>query len=356
MKRAVIQTSFISVLLLLSTANMLAAPCETDCNHAPVAESTFFKQINQFTSTTDVLPASDPDSDPLTFTIVQPPVGGTMSAVSSTGEFTYTTIGNFSGTDYILFKVSDGKLESAVATATIQVDYINRAPTVSNVNLTAPQDEPFVFDKGLQGEDLDSDPLIYTIVFTTSHGVLSDFDNTNGNFIYTPDSGFVGTDVFTFKANDGTVDSNLATGTINFVLNNKPHLTILGDNPFLLVTGTSFTDPGATATDTEDGVLTGSITTNTDLDSNIPGTYSFVYSVADLFGVTTHATRTIVVYDIVDDIDGDGIMNSLDPDIDGDGQVNNIDADMDGDGLPNSTDTDDDEDGLLDGVDPSPSG
>ena len=34
---------------------------------------------------------------------------------------------------------------------------------------------------------------------------------------YTPSAGYVGPDSFTFKANDGTVDSNIATVTINVI-------------------------------------------------------------------------------------------------------------------------------------------
>jgi hypothetical protein len=37
---------------------------------------------------------------------------------------------------------------------------------------------------------------------------------TNGSFTYTPDPGFFGVDSFTYKANDGELDSNIATVTI----------------------------------------------------------------------------------------------------------------------------------------------
>jgi len=40
----------------------------------------------------------------------------------------------------------------------------------------------------------------------------------------------------------------------------------------------------------------------------------------------------------VDDIDGDGVPNRLDPDMDGDGLANTIDDDIDGDGSPNESD------------------
>ena len=41
-----------------------------------------------------------------------------------------------------------------------------------------------------------------------SHGTLS---GIAPNLVYTPDAGYYGSDSFTFKANDGLADSNIAT-------------------------------------------------------------------------------------------------------------------------------------------------
>jgi hypothetical protein len=48
-------------------------------------------------------------------------------------------------------------------------------------------------------------------VTTPAHGTLS---GTAPNLTYTPDSNFNGSDSFTFKANDGHADSNVATVSI----------------------------------------------------------------------------------------------------------------------------------------------
>jgi predicted outer membrane repeat protein len=48
-----------------------------------------------------------------------------------------------------------------------------------------------------------------------SHGTLT--LNANGRVVYTPSAGFLGTDSFTYKATDGTVNSNVATVTITVV-------------------------------------------------------------------------------------------------------------------------------------------
>jgi Bacterial Ig domain len=41
-----------------------------------------------------------------------------------------------------------------------------------------------------------------------SHGTLSEINQNAGVVTYTPKPGFVGPDKFTFKVNDGTVDSS----------------------------------------------------------------------------------------------------------------------------------------------------
>ncbi|HEX3287770.1 MAG TPA: Ig-like domain-containing protein, partial [Mycobacterium sp.] len=57
--------------------------------------------------------------------------------------------------------------------------------------------------------DADSDPLTAVLVSNVTHGTLS--LNANGGFTYTPTAGYSGADTFTYKANDGTADSNVAT-------------------------------------------------------------------------------------------------------------------------------------------------
>lgn len=63
----------------------------------------------------------------------------------------------------------------------------------------------------LTATDAEGDVLTYSVVDQPLHGALS---GSPPNLTYTPTTGFVGVDTFTFKANDGTADSNIATVTI----------------------------------------------------------------------------------------------------------------------------------------------
>ncbi len=69
----------------------------------------------------------------------------------------------------------------------------------------------------LVATDGDNDPVSYSIVTAPSHGTLT---GTPPNVTYST-SGYAGPDSFTFKANDGLADGNVATITIN-VTNNTP--------------------------------------------------------------------------------------------------------------------------------------
>ena len=64
----------------------------------------------------------------------------------------------------------------------------------------------------LSATDADSTSLTYSIVTGPANGVLG---GSGGARTYTPNSGFTGTDSFTFQASDGFASSNIATVTIS---------------------------------------------------------------------------------------------------------------------------------------------
>jgi len=63
----------------------------------------------------------------------------------------------------------------------------------------------------LTATDVDGDALTYTIVIQPTKGTLI---GTAPNITYKPNLNYIGDDNFTFKANDGQVDSNVATISI----------------------------------------------------------------------------------------------------------------------------------------------
>jgi hypothetical protein len=98
-------------------------------------------------------------------------------------------------------------------TFTITVTPVNDAPTATNVAARTTMTTPL--NAALAATDVDGDPLTYQIVTGPAHGTLS-LNGTNAT--YTPETGFLGVDTFSYRVNDGTVDSNTATVTITVTL------------------------------------------------------------------------------------------------------------------------------------------
>jgi hypothetical protein len=63
--------------------------------------------------------------------------------------------------------------------------------------------------------DADGDAITAILVSSASHGALT--LNGDGSFTYTPTANYAGSDSFTYKANDGELDSNVATVTITVI-------------------------------------------------------------------------------------------------------------------------------------------
>ena len=192
------------------------------------------------------LSASDIDSSSLTFTVVSAPSHGLLSANSGTmscvtgicaADISYTPAANFNGLDSFSFTVNDGQATSNTASVSITVNNINDAPTVSGITASTNEDTPVIIT--LRSSDIDSAIVTFTVVSGPNHGFLgpvsspscSSVPNGDGTLgssctataTYTPAVNYYGDDGFTYKANDGGQDSNLATVLITVLpVNDAP--------------------------------------------------------------------------------------------------------------------------------------
>lgn len=97
---------------------------------------------------------------------------------------------------------------------------INEAPVASAAS--ARTDEDVAVQIALAGSDPDGDALTYAIVSPPAHGTLSTVDGDK--VTYTPVAGYNGPDSFSFKANDGMLDS--APATVSVVVSRVNHAPI----------------------------------------------------------------------------------------------------------------------------------
>src|SRR5207253_7573419 len=187
----------------------------TAVNDAPVAADQAVTTAED-TAKAIVLTASDVEGDPLTYAIVAGPAHGTLSGTAPT--VTYTPAANYNGPDSFTYKANDGTLNSNVATVTLTVTPVNDAPVPTAQSVTTNQDTAKAMT--LTATDVDGDTLTYAVVTAPTHGTLS---GVAPNLTYTPAAGYNGPDSFTFKANDGTVDSAAATVRLTVVhVNHAP--------------------------------------------------------------------------------------------------------------------------------------
>jgi ELWxxDGT repeat protein len=175
-----------------------------------VAISDSFLGIEDTVLTGDVsLNDSDVDGDTLTYT----PLGGPYPGVvlNADGTFTYTPPANFNGLFGFEYTVSDGQGGSANAGVVINVAAVNDAPVGVDDAASTAFNTPVVIDVLANDSDVEGDILAAGGVTAPANGTLS---NVGATITYTPNVGFSGTDSFTYRPFDGTVQGNVTTVTV----------------------------------------------------------------------------------------------------------------------------------------------
>ncbi len=242
--------------------------------------------------------------------------GGTVT-LNADGTFIYRPAPGFTNAnDTFTYQVTDGVDTSAPATVTISV-FTNTAPTVTNDSYSTNLNTPLnVTLPGVLANDSDLESAITAILVdpTTRGSVILRGD---GSFVYTPNTGFTGNDFFTYRANDGFVNSALATVSITVTPNAAP---VANPDTYSVNLNNSLVVPYSFGTTTIAGVLSNDVDTdpltaslvtgpsrgNLSFNSDgsftytptvvVGGTDTFVYRASD--GISSsNATVTITIKD-----------------------------------------------------------
>jgi VCBS repeat-containing protein len=188
-----------------ATINIVISPV----NDAPVASN---GQLNtsEDTAAQNQMIATDVDQDSVTYSLVNPPSKGALQILNAiNGTYRYTPNANQTGLDGFSFKVSDGQLESNVATVAINIGASNDAPVANPQHLQV--DEDSIVDITLTGSDADNETLSYAIETPPSRGSLT---GSAPDLTYVPAADYYGTDSFVFSVTDPNNASHNATVTI----------------------------------------------------------------------------------------------------------------------------------------------
>mgnify|MGYP000909214944 FL=1 len=151
----------------------------------------------------------DEEHDPLTAVLVDPPAHGALQ-FSPAGSFVYTPDPDFFGTDRFSYRANDGFFNSNLATVTLTVAAVNDDPVAAADSYSVFRNQALsvaAADGVLANDrDADDDPLTARLVQSPLHGTLT--LRADGSFDYTPATDYGGPDAFTYRAFDGTTESD----------------------------------------------------------------------------------------------------------------------------------------------------
>ncbi|MCA1766331.1 MAG: cadherin-like domain-containing protein, partial [Desulfobulbaceae bacterium] len=98
---------------------------------------------------------------------------------------------------------------AAVYDAGGEVEPVNNPPVAQDLAVTLNENETVA--SFLSATDPDNDPLNYAILTAPTSGAAVLIDSVSGEFQYTPNKDFSGSDSFTYQASDGSANSATAT-------------------------------------------------------------------------------------------------------------------------------------------------
>ena len=191
-------------------------------------------------TSSDVIGFTIDDVDTLAADLTVTAISGNSELIAASGialagsdaqrTIQLTPVSNRFGTTSITLSVSDGE-KTTTASIQVAVKPVNDLPVASSDALSVQEDT--LASGILIASDLDSLTLTYSIVRQGGKGAVAITDATTGAYTYTPNTNIYGADTFTFKANDGENDSNIAKITVTIsAVNDAPTFPDLDDQMY----------------------------------------------------------------------------------------------------------------------------
>jgi len=232
-----------------------------------------------------------------------------IATVSSGGNYTYTPTTGYVGSDSFTYKITDA--DGSISSATVSVTVAPAPPPPNHQPLAVADSFVTIMNTAVSGSlATNDDPSldggnVWSLTSGVSHGSVT--VNADGTFTYTPTTGYVGGDSFTYTITD--VDGDTSTATVTLAVTNDVPLAVADtfSTPMnatlsgsLATNDTASADGGnvwtkigpvshGTATVGTAGGFTYTPTTG------YVGTDSFGYRITDANGDTSDAVVTITV-------------------------------------------------------------
>jgi len=126
---------------------------------------------------------------------------GSVFLIAADKTLRYTPRSGFFGTDTFTYTIKNTLGDTKTATVTVTVVSVNDLPTAEHDVASVTKNSSVSID--VLDNDIDpdtADVLVITSVNDPTHGTAV---ITNGQVVYTPDTDFVGVDIFTYFISDG---------------------------------------------------------------------------------------------------------------------------------------------------------
>lgn len=164
-----------------------------------------------------LLSATNGDCAPqtLTFRLLTQPAKGTISLDDAHGgAFTYVPAASQQGVDSFKFQVNDGLIDAFDA-GTFTITISNQPPVAIAASGVTRENLPLDGMLSAIDPDRPAQALTFSLASGPAKGSIVITNAATGGFIYTPNPGAIGADMFAFKAADGVLTSVPAPFTVN---------------------------------------------------------------------------------------------------------------------------------------------
>ncbi|MGI9495313.1 MAG: Ig-like domain-containing protein [Mariniblastus sp.] len=156
----------------------------------------------------------DPNGDTLAIDSFTQASNGTVT--QNNDILVYTPDDDFNGSDSFSYTINDGNGNTDSATVFVTINAVNDNPVANNDSGTTDENVPIIVDLVGNDSDIDGDTLSIDSFTQPANGIVT--DNGDGTITYAPDSGFFGSDSFTYTVTDGNLtDSATVQLTVNEV-------------------------------------------------------------------------------------------------------------------------------------------
>ena len=164
-------------------------------------------------SASNQLTVTNPIGGNLTYEVVDAVDHGAF-LLNSDGSFSYTPAANYNGADLVTMKVTNEYGLTDTITINYAIEAVNDIPVVQD-NAPVSLEGVLAASGMIDVFDVDDDVLVYSVDNAPAHGALTVDDQ--GNWLYTAEDGYFGTDQATILVNDG--NGGMVSTALDFTVN-----------------------------------------------------------------------------------------------------------------------------------------